>query len=189
MDNRIDQRKLHHRTSFCFNTAGDWTRQYEIMLNNRKICRICRIWNTSTQHMEHINPAQLAYRWHHSTETSLLRQRMLRTWQWIMEMQPSWSLWHLGGFWQVAHSTLLQRLGEHFRSWRRGTWTDSVVHNRTRPIQIASETSKPTCCNCGVPQGSVLVLNLFTVYTSPIAKVADAHGVSQQQYADDTHYM
>ena len=46
MHNWIDQRKLHHRTSFCLETAGDWTREYQFMLNNRI--------SADLPHMEHI---------------------------------------------------------------------------------------------------------------------------------------
>ena len=38
----------------------------------------------------------------------------------------------------------------------------------------------------GVPQGSALGPILFALHTSPISAIADAHGVLQQQYADDT---
>ena len=37
MDNGIDHRKLHHRRSCRLHTAGDWIRQYQIMLKNIKI--------------------------------------------------------------------------------------------------------------------------------------------------------
>ena len=40
IDSGIDQPKPHHRKSRCLDTAGDWIRQYQIMLNNRTICRI-----------------------------------------------------------------------------------------------------------------------------------------------------
>lgn len=38
----------------------------------------------------------------------------------------------------------------------------------------------------GVPQGSVLGPILFTIYTSPIARIAQFYNISLQQYADDT---
>ena len=46
----------------------------------------------------------------------------------------------------------------------------------------SSQLSK---CRCGVSQESVLAPILFTVYTSPIAIVADAHHVNQQLQVDD----
>ena len=65
-------------------------------------------------------------------------------------------------------------------------WIESYLTGRDQSVKIDSATSQPTSCNCGVPQGSVLCPILFIFYTSSIAKFAEAHGVSQQQYADDT---
>ena len=87
----------------------------------------------------------------------------------------------------VVHSTLLQRLRNNFGVDDVALeWIESYLTGRDQSVNIGSVTSQLTSCNCEVPQGSVLGSILFTVYTSPIAKDAEAHGVSQQQYADDT---
>ena len=42
-------RKSHHRTTRCLDTEGDWIRQFQMMLNNRKICRISAYGAQCTQ--------------------------------------------------------------------------------------------------------------------------------------------
>ena len=41
-------------------------------------------------------------------------------------------------------------------------------------------------CTTGVPEGSVLVPMLFSLFISPIAKIVSSYGLLQQQYADGT---
>ena len=57
---------------------------------------------------------------------------------------------------------------------------------RSQVVRIGCNSSNPSTCLAGVPQGSVLGPLLFSVYISPIAHIAQAHGIQQQQYADDT---
>ena len=87
----------------------------------------------------------------------------------------------------VVHSTLLHRLSYSFGidnvALRLITW---YLSEHSQFVRFGTASLKPTVCDCGVSQGSVLGPILFTFYTLPVAKVADAYGVLQQQYADDT---
>ena len=65
-------------------------------------------------------------------------------------------------------------------------WISSYLTNRTQSVKICNACSSPSTITSGVPQGSVLGPILFALYTSPVSAIAEAHGVSQQQYADDT---
>ena len=134
------------------------------------------------------NSAQSAYRRRHSTETALLQttdcaHRTIDRGEATMLIALDIS----AAFDMVAHSTLLHRLSYSF-----GTddvalrWIKSYLSKRSQFVRIGTLSSKPTVCDCRVSRGSVLGPILFTVYTSPVAKVADAYGVEQQHYADDT---
>ena len=64
-------------------------------------------------------------------------------------------------------------------------WIKSYLSERSQFVRISTACLKPTVCDCGVPQGSVLGPILFTIYTSLVAKVADAYGVVQKKDPDD----
>ena len=121
------------------------------------------------------NSAQSAYRHRHSTETVLLRTTdfAYRT----IERGDATVLISLdisAAFDMVVHSTLLYRLSYSFgMDDAELRWIKSYLSERSQFVRIGTASSKPTVCEYGVPQGSVL----FTVYTSPMAKVADAYGV------------
>ena len=86
----------------------------------------------------------------------------------------------------VMHSTLLRRLSYSFGIDDAALrWIKSYLSECSQFVQIGIASLKPTVRDCGVPQGLALGPIFFTVYTSPVAKVADAHGIVQQQYADD----
>ena len=65
-------------------------------------------------------------------------------------------------------------------------WTKWHLGNRSSFMHINSKTSPPTVTSFGGPQGSVLVPNIFTIYTTPLADIIKHHNLSYHVYADDT---
>ena len=87
----------------------------------------------------------------------------------------------------IDHSILLHSLAHNFGLTGFAlTGVQSYLTGRSQlVVQIGCHSSNPSTCLAGVPQGYVLG-PLFFIYTSPIAHTAQALGIQQQQYADDT---
>ena len=66
------------------------------------------------------------------------------------------------------------------------SWISSHLSRQSQTVCVGSALSTLFIFSCEVLQVLVLGPILFTVYTSPIAGVINAHHVNQQQYADDT---
>ena len=66
-------------------------------------------------------------------------------------------------------------------------WFLSYLTGRHQTIKIANCFSAALPTSCGVPQGSVLGLLLFTLYTTPLSSVIQNHNLDHHLYADDTH--
>ena len=69
-------------------------------------------------------------------------------------------------------------------------WFLSYLKGRVQSVQIGSTFSREQNLLFGVPQGSVLGPVLFTIYTTPLGRIIQRHGLTYHLYADDTQlYM
>ena len=62
----------------------------------------------------------------------------------------------------------------------------SYLTNRFQRTSVGASLSEPVHLQFGIPQGSVLGPILFTLYTSSLATLLEAHNVAYHFYADDT---
>ena len=131
---------------------------------------------------------QSEYKPAHSTETALLKIQndillKLDAKQGVILVLLDLS----AAFDTIDHDILLQRLETILGI--TGTvlkWLSSYLRGRTSVISIESQTSNPSQCQYGVPQGSVLGPILFTIYTMPLSKIISSHNLQYRFYADDT---
>jgi len=127
------------------------------------------------------NSHQSAYRPKHSTEPALLC-----TLNKVFHLADNGkstllvSLDYSAAFDTIDH-ILLDRLEHSFGFTGMAlTWLQSYLTGRSQFVQL------PLPLPLVSRRVLFLGLLLFTIYTSPIAAIASAHSVSQQQYADDT---
>ena len=87
----------------------------------------------------------------------------------------------------VDHYILLRRLDITYRL--NGTFLnlfESYLVGKRQQVRIGSSLSLLCTMLCGVPQGSVLGLNLFLLYTAELLLLLESHGLRLHLYADDT---
>ena len=134
------------------------------------------------------SPYQSAYREGYSTETALV-STLDNIFSSIDNGKACLSvcLDLSAAFDTVDHKLLLSRLTKSFGvSGTALNWLSSYLSDRNQQVGIGTARSDPTFCTDGVPQGSVLGPLLFTIFISPISRIANHFGVKLQQYADDT---
>ena len=87
----------------------------------------------------------------------------------------------------MDHSSIIELLsGSYGISGTALNWIRSYLSNRVQRVKLLDKLGKPFKTDYGVPQGSVLVPLLFTLYTTPLGSVISRHNISHHLYADDT---
>ena len=132
------------------------------------------------------NPFQLAYRKHHSAETTLLRiTDSLRNICATGHAAVLVTLDLSAAFDILDHNILIDILNRHFNiSDLALSWFRSYLSQRSQFVKMENFSSL-TSLNSGVPQGSVLGPILFFLYTSPMCSIIVQHDLLFHQFADD----
>ena len=65
------------------------------------------------------------------------------------------------------------------------SWFRAYLDGRTYGVQIDEALSHCVSLWCGVPQGSLQGPIRFTMYTAPMSRIFQKHGVGYHTYADD----
>ena len=138
------------------------------------------------------DPLQSAYRDKHSTETALIKvQNDILS---ALDAGSSAILLMLdlsAAFDTIDHDILLSRLCNVYGITGNALdWFRSYLTGRIPRVVIENAVSGYQELGFGVPQGSVLVPNIYCMHTKPVSDIIQRHGLSHHSYADDTQlYM
>jgi hypothetical protein len=131
---------------------------------------------------------QSAYRANHSTESALLRvynDLLLaadKGQEAILVL-----LDYSAAFDTINHEVFFQRLSNRYGiSGLALDWFKTYFSDRSQTVVIDGKKSSLHVPEEGVPQGSVIGPLSFTLYSSPLEDIIDAHGIGKMLYADDT---
>ena len=87
----------------------------------------------------------------------------------------------------IDHDVFLSRLRRDYGvTGGVADWMASYLKNRSQSIDINGTFSDKIELTYGFPQGSKIGPFGFKLYTKPLAKIAQKHGVNLHLYADDT---
>ena len=132
---------------------------------------------------------QLAYRKHHSTESALLNIHNDILLNIAKGSVTAFTLLGLSAtFDTIDHTMLLDRHNIYYGISELALgWFKSYLLGRIHSVKVGSTLSHPAVLQYGVPQGSVLLPILFSVYTNPIDSIIHSHSsINYHFYADDT---
>ena len=87
----------------------------------------------------------------------------------------------------VDHDVLVKRLEDYFGfSAIVLDWFKSFFSERSQCVILGNARSKSIPVLQGVPQGSVLGAQLYTLYVRPMSEICKRHNIHYHSYADDT---
>ena len=132
-------------------------------------------------------PCQSAYRASHSTETALLRIQSDVLLAFDRKETVFLVLLDLSSAFDTIYcALLLETLETRFGiSGQALSWFRSYLTDRFQTVRIDGSFSHKQKLDCGIPQGSALGPQLFTLYSSPGADIVREHNLGVQLYADD----
>ena len=131
---------------------------------------------------------QSAYKQFHSTETALVKVFN----DIILDVDRNRTVILLlldlsAAFDTVDHTILIERLANRFGLCDLAlAWFKSYLSDRTHFVSIRGARSVTRSLSCGVPQGSMLGLILYLLYTSPLGDIVRQYNMGYHFYADDT---
>ena len=133
------------------------------------------------------NTCQSAYRLGHSTETALLK---VVNDLFLSRNKGSISVLFLldfsSAFDTIDHPIHVHRLHTDFGFTDTVLqWFSSYLTDRTHYVSLSNHCSAFTHVHSGVPQGSVLVPILFTMYIKPLSDIIDSHTIIHHSFTDD----
>jgi len=164
--------------------------------SNRPIANLSKLLERlmARQLVSYMNVARLlpdlqsAYRAHHSTETAVAK--VLSDILTVLDTDDIGMLTLLdlsATFDTVNHDILLRCLAVFY--CLGGTvlsWFQSYLDGRIQFVRRSRSASAPALVKFGVPQGSVLGLILFQLYTADLLKLIEKHNLHAHAHADDT---
>ena len=134
------------------------------------------------------NASQSAYKQFHSTETALLKVHNDINLNIHYGKVTALTLLDLSAaFDTIDYDILITRLSTWYGIYGTAlSFFTSYLSDRRQAIKIGNCILDMLLTSCGVPQGSVLGLLLFTLYTTPLSSVIQSHNLDHHLYADDT---
>ena len=179
---------LHKKPSLDRNSLKNYRPVSNVSFISKLIKKVvANQLNEFISHESLLNVNQSAYKSSLSTETALLKIQNDIAFSVDSGKAVALTLLDLSAaFDTIDHSLLYDCLHDRFGLDGTVLWIKLYLSNRKQKIKIGDSFSEAVILPFGVPQGSVLVPLLFTLYTSPLSQVISKFNVTLHLYADDT---